>query len=890
MEVDMRRHVRSILLIAVLLGVAPGTFAQSADSSGFNLTAFPFGTGNITEPVDLMVDGNGYAWLMDQHAIYCLLGKIPVRVHDLNTSAKVQRWQGVTKDAMTVQTSGKAIVLAIPEPEHGADGVILSDPHALRTLHLPDGCDVQLTDSGSLVIKADGRTTVQPLTIEHHSNRFALIPGAHGRMVFDPRNGIWILGRNGMMLASHVEPAFRTIDTPMPLGKSVQVTEDPNIDRRFVFARSLGLLVQELSTGRFIKLITHDATGERIGGTKWRLVHGQHYFHGDHCIYRYDPIRDTVITILDLRNVLPGEKGALRINDFEVDGDGRYFYMGTADNLLFIFDLPSNRTVVHEVKPPGTFSGINLILGTAPFGTGRALIIAEHGQFLTEGLDGPVRPAQEDWPSMQFGPNFRGSDAMVIGDTLVIIPSFSDGMFAYNIRKDSLYRPEGPDIDQVLISDIFRDGLDHIYGTSRKGLLMYNVRDNTLRLLNDRQGLPLDNLFYRYMSNGAPGEMFLGLTDRYLRFTTADLQRKNTEDLFIERTEVNGRPVTAPPYRAYGSTIHLNYLQNNLGIGLGTPLVSGTPFTSFFVRLADRKDQVEFHEARDLIRLTAMAPGQHRIQLAFTRDGPFTDLLTVDIAPPLWRTWWFITLLIATGLTILLILFRARLQFVRHEARMKAEFDTRIAQLELSSLRAQMHPHFIFNSLNSIKSFIADNEPRTATRYLNKFSQLIRSILNNSRHARVDLRSELKALELYLELEQMRFEGSFERSITVDPDIDQDAISIPPLILQPYAENAIWHGLMHKQGDRRLEVEISQSNGMLHTSVRDNGIGRSAAQKLKTRSATKHKGLGMDITSEIIKRTHDDGTTGVVIKDLFDAHGDPSGTEVHITIPIVPRP
>jgi LytS/YehU family sensor histidine kinase len=167
---------------------------------------------------------------------------------------------------------------------------------------------------------------------------------------------------------------------------------------------------------------------------------------------------------------------------------------------------------------------------------------------------------------------------------------------------------------------------------------------------------------------------------------------------------------------------------------------------------------------------------------------------------------------------------------------------------------------------------------------------LIRSILNNSRHARVDLRSELKALELYLELEQMRFEGSFERSITVDPDIDQDAISIPPLILQPYAENAIWHGLMHKQGDRRLEVEISQSNGMLHTSVRDNGIGRSAAQKLKTRSATKHKGLGMDITSEIIKRTHDDGTTGVVIKDLFDAHGDPSGTEVHITIPIVPRP
>ncbi len=874
--------------------MAPGTFAQTEGSSEFNLTAFPFGTGNITEPVDLMVDGNGYAWLLDQHAIYCFLGRSPVRIHDLNSSAKVQRWQGVTKDAMTVQTSGEAIVLAIPGPEHGADGVILSDPNALRTLHLPDGREVQLTDTGSLVIRDADRTTVQSLTIEYHSNRFALIPGEHGRMVFDPRNGIWILGRNGMMLASHLEPVFRTIDTPMPLGKIVQVTEDNAIDRRFVWSRSLGLLVQELSTGRFIKLITHDATGERLGGTKWRVVHGRHYFHGDHRIYRYDPGRDSIITILDLRKVLPGKGGALRINDFEVNEEGRYFYMGTEDNLLFTFDLLGNRIVVREVKPPGTFSGINLILGTAPFGKGRVLIIAEHGQFLAEGLDDPVRPAQEDWPSMQFGPNFRGSDATVIGDTLVIISSFSDGLFAYNIPKDSLYRPVGADIDEVLISDIFRDGLDHIYGTSRKGLLMYNVRDNTLRLLNDRQGLPLDNLFYRYMSNGAPGEMFLGLTDRYVRFTTADLQRRNTKNLFIERTEVNGRPVTAPPYRPLGSTLHLNYLQNNLEIGLGTPLVSGTPFNSFFVRLADRQDQVEFHEARDLIQLTALAPGRHRIQLAFTKSGPYTDLLTVDIAPPLWRTWWFIALLIAlliaAGLTILLFLFRARLKYVRHEARMKAEFDTRIAQLELSSLRAQMHPHFIFNSLNSIKSFIAENEPRTATRYLNKFSQLIRSILNNSRHARVDLRSELKALELYLELEQMRFEGSFERSITVAPDIDQEVISIPPLILQPYAENAIWHGLMHKEGNRKLEVEISRSNGMLHATVRDNGIGRSAAQKLKTRSATKHKGLGMDITSEIIQRTHDDGTTGVVIKDLVDAQGDPSGTEVHITIPIEPRP
>lgn len=884
----MRKGTRTALFTVALCRAAMGAFGQPAEVARFHLNAFPFGTGNIDAPVDMMVDGHGFVWLMDQHAIYCLLNKVPVKIRTLPPNKQVVGWQAVTHDGMTFRTADGPITLATPGWDIDPEGCRLSDPDSLRTLHLPDGRVVHLTDTGSLVIHTAGRKIVQDLTIAHHTNRFALGSGIHGRLLFDPRNGIWVLGRNGLMLASHLKPAFETFDTPVPVGKVAQVVEDPAIDRRFIFSYRTGLLVEEFRTGRLIKWIRRDASGERLIGTKWRRSRDDHFFHGNHCIYRYDRTHDEVITVLDIRDIVTDKRSSLRINDFEVDETGRYFYLGTEDNLLVIFDRLSSRTVMHEVKPPGTFSGINLVVETAPFGNGQALVVAEHGQFLLQGVDKPLRPAQDVWPSLQFGPNFRGSGAKVLGDTLVVISSFTDGLFAYDIPKDSLYRPKGPDIHQLLITDIFHDGLDHIYGTSRSGLLMYNVRDNTLRILKGKQGLPLENLYYRYMRNGAPGEMFLGLTDRYAHFTTAGLVRKATNDLFIAEFQVNGKTVREPPYRELGSTIHLNYLQNSVGVRLATPLVMATPFSSYFVRLEVDGDQVEFLEARHLLQLHALAPGKHRIRLAYTANGPFTDLLTVIISPPIWRSWWFISLSTLGVLAILLVLFRVRLQHVRHEARLKAEYDARIAQLELNSLRAQMHPHFIFNSLNSIKSFIAGNEPRTATRYLNKFSQLIRSILNNSRHARVDLRSELKALELYLELEQMRFEGSFDLSITVAPEIDQDAVTIPPLILQPYAENAIWHGLMHKESDRRLEVYIEQHRGMLLATLRDNGIGRSAAQRRKGRSATKHKSLGMKITSEIIQRTHIDGATGVEIKDLHDAQGKPCGTEVNISIPIAP--
>jgi len=212
-----------------------------------------------------------------------------------------------------------------------------------------------------------------------------------------------------------------------------------------------------------------------------------------------------------------------------------------------------------------------------------------------------------------------------------------------------------------------------------------------------------------------------------------------------------------------------------------------------------------------------------------------------------------------------------------------------VAMLELKTLRAQMNPHFIFNSMNSIKSFIAQNEPRTATRYLTKFSHLMRLILNNSNLAKVALEDELKGLELYIELEQLRYQDGFEYEIEIAPNVQLDHISVPSMIVQPYVENAIWHGLLHKEGVRNLVVSFAVEGSYLNISVRDNGIGREAAKAIKSKSATKHKSMGMDITASRIALTNAneaEKSTQIKIVDLLGPSGEALGTEVKMKIRI----
>jgi LytS/YehU family sensor histidine kinase len=228
--------------------------------------------------------------------------------------------------------------------------------------------------------------------------------------------------------------------------------------------------------------------------------------------------------------------------------------------------------------------------------------------------------------------------------------------------------------------------------------------------------------------------------------------------------------------------------------------------------------------------------------------------------------------------------FKAHLERSERE-RQLAELKQKSTEMEMQALRAQMNPHFIFNSLNSINMFILENNKLLASEYLSKFSRLVRLILQNSQEAFIPLERELEALQLYLELEALRFENKFEYKIDVDDDVDSTMLKVPPLIIQPYAENAIWHGLMHKKEKGLLEIEVYREDEMLIYKITDDGIGRKKAAELKSKSASTQKSMGMRITADRIDMLRQQNKTSITITDLVLADGNPGGTEVLIKIP-----
>lgn len=848
------------------------------------ITAFPLSVGGMRMPLDLLVDANGHAWLLDERAVFCLVDGDPELFWSAPEDRRLTAFRGADMLGLQVATDQGDVRVpiagAVIAPVHMADAT------APRKLTLPEGALVQLADSGWLLMHGQAGEHAIDLNFGRHSNLFRFDPGEQGRLVYDPHNGIWVLGGNGLVLVDIGHPVFDLHDVVTGLGKVTQVVDDTVADRRFVYSIDQGLLVQRISTDEDLRWFRQDASGAPIGGTKWHTLDGEHYFHGPRSVYRYDKAADRVKRILDLDEVLADRTRDRRINDFAMDERQGFAYIGTKDNMLVTFDPRTGRTAVRDVKPEGTFSGIDLVVEIAPFGRDQGLVFAEHGQFIADGFAGPIVPAQERWPSFRFGPNFRAGGGCVVADTLVVIAGFVDGIFLYDILRDSLYRPLGMNADRLLISDVFWDGRDHVYATSREGLVVIDLHHGDLTMLRGDDVLPLDNLYYRYMNMTAPGELVLGLTDRYARFRTRDLVRTDDAGLSITHLTVNGHRVPGVPYLAFGSTWRTDHEHNSIALHMGRAHHTTPPFTRAYLRLDGQPGSVRFVDGADPILFQALPEGGHSIELGFAPTGPFTMALRVEVRPPFWGRWWFYLLVTAAIAGIGLGFMWLRVRAVRAQTELRTAYGLRITQLELRSLRAQMHPHFIFNSLNSIKSFIAANEPRTATRYLNKFSQLIRSILNNSSRPVVELASELKALKLYLELEQMRFEKSFQVTVDVDPRIDPEQVRIPPLIMQPYAENAIWHGLMHKEGARTLHIAVVPDGPDLLITVRDNGIGREAARALRARSATPHRSLGMSITAEVIQRTRTDGRSGVEVEDLHDAQGAPAGTEVRIHIPL----
>ncbi|MCX6320099.1 MAG: histidine kinase [Bacteroidetes bacterium] len=260
--------------------------------------------------------------------------------------------------------------------------------------------------------------------------------------------------------------------------------------------------------------------------------------------------------------------------------------------------------------------------------------------------------------------------------------------------------------------------------------------------------------------------------------------------------------------------------------------------------------------------------------------------ITITVLPPWWQTWWFRVLAVVLTAGILFYLYRRRVRSIRAREQVKQQ----LAELEGKALRAQMNPHFIFNSLNAIQELIITEHTDEGYRYLSSFSKLLRMVLNNSEKNLIPLSAELEMMRLYLSLEALRFRQSFTFDIKMDEHIEAEFIEIPPLLLQPYAENAVWHGLRHKEGDKYINIRIHEKNELLLIDIEDNGIGREKAAAIKKQKIAgeqfESRGMKLSMQRIALLQQEPGASAGISVTDKKDPDGFATGTIVHIQLPI----
>lgn len=290
-----------------------------------------------------------------------------------------------------------------------------------------------------------------------------------------------------------------------------------------------------------------------------------------------------------------------------------------------------------------------------------------------------------------------------------------------------------------------------------------------------------------------------------------------------------------------------------------------------------------------------LSPGDYTFLVrACNEDGVWTPepiAMSWTILKPFWATWWF---RIAAGLvlvSLVLLAFNYRVRQVKRETmreRQQLKLERNLLELEQKALRLQMNPHFIFNALNSIQGLIVRKDEQTARFYLAKFSKLMRLILENSREALVPLEDEISSLDNYLALEKFSRNNAFDYHIDTDPDIDTEMVMIPPMLIQPFLENAIIHGVGHLEEKGRIKLQFNLSGSSIVCDITDNGVGREKAAKINSQRDHHHKSTALTVIRERLELLgSSNGHKALEIQDLQNGTSEVNGTKVTLRIPVL---
>ncbi len=360
-----------------------------------------------------------------------------------------------------------------------------------------------------------------------------------------------------------------------------------------------------------------------------------------------------------------------------------------------------------------------------------------------------------------------------------------------------------------------------------------------------------------------------------MRLPVADIQT------FITRVTINGKDT------AVSVSYDLPYDMNDISIEFSAVDLTGYhPVFQYSIN-----DGNWLRLERSVLELRRLAPGASNIKIrTLKRDGsPSTQTASINIYinTPFWKNgifWSFIALFIFLGS----IFFLQRRNRQKQQAAVeKVVTEKKLSELEMQALKAQINPHFVFNCLNSIKGFLFDGDFKQADKYLDKFSELLRSTLDNSSSAIISLEEEMRYLDNYLQLETLRFDDKFTYFVAAGEDLDRQHIFVPAMLLQPYVENAIRHGIRHLESRKgQICIEIEKKEGKLFCSIDDDGVGRKKALQLRNETHTEYQSRGMQISK---RRAELYGIEEIIV-DKYDAAGNASGTTIILKIPLDLQP
>ncbi|MCF8428871.1 MAG: histidine kinase [Bacteroidia bacterium] len=350
-------------------------------------------------------------------------------------------------------------------------------------------------------------------------------------------------------------------------------------------------------------------------------------------------------------------------------------------------------------------------------------------------------------------------------------------------------------------------------------------------------------------------------------------------NVFIENVLINNKQ------QSVLNEYNLLYNENNISIHYKTISFRSANNIIYKYKLTSKNDSIIETTKLDRIQLGALSPGTYNFSVwARNIDGVWSQepaVITFNIEFPLWKKWWFLLTLYVLFAILVFIVTRSRLKAFKE----KNDTEKRIIAAELKAIRLHMNPHFIYNTLSSLQYYIIYNKNKEASKYLSTFSLLLRLIMNHAKQNEIYLYEELDLLEKYIELEQMRF----DQKIDFELEVNKELLSclIPPLILQPFVENAIKYGIANIKGKGKLEIRIVKENNFLVCTIQDNGIGRAQSELLKDDENIKFESTGINYTRERLRLLSNKKNSEnlIVITDLYENNLS-KGTLIKINIPI----